>query len=72
MTDELELTIVCPQCRGNVRQRAVRVLQARQLNCARCGTVAATDDIVSHIRAAQAESERKFAQLDAASRFNLR
>lgn len=72
MTDELELTIHCPQCRGKVRLRALLIMQERRIKCSRCGPVDATDDILATIRAAQAESERKFTQLDAASHFNLR
>lgn len=72
MTDELELTIDCPQCRTRVRQRAVTIMQERRLKCSRCGPVEVNDDIIATIRAAQAESERKFTQLDAASHFNLR
>lgn len=72
MSDELQVTINCPRCRRKLTQRAVVVQRERRVHCSHCGDVPATDDLIAMMRAALAESVRKFEELDASTRYKLK
>ena len=72
MSDELQVTINCPRCRRSLTQRAIVVERERRVHCAHCGDVPADDHMVAMMRAALAESIRKFEELDSTTRYKLK
>ena len=72
MSDELQVTINCPRCRRSLSQRAIVIQRERRVHCAHCGDVPADDDMIARIRAALAESVRKFEELNATTHYKLK
>jgi hypothetical protein len=61
--DELELTIQCPVCHTNIKERTGSIKRAGAIKCSTCGRINLSGQRVQKLFAAIAETERSYADL---------